>query len=184
MNLITPLRNVVCRPATLLWALAAGLVGLCPPALADSPGLTSHLKVHQVLMLANGDEALQAIASIKPGDVLQYAAVFSNPGPRAVSRLQASLPIPVGTELLTGSAAPRGVLASVDGKVYQPLPLMRKIRRPDGQWIEVAVPPAEIRSLRWPEQALAAGASFSATARVRVNTAAPPAAGGSGTSPP
>ena len=45
---------------------------------------------------------------------------------------------------------------------------MRKTRRADGQWVEVAVPLAEYRALRWPEQQLAAGASFTTTARVRV----------------
>ena len=173
MNLTLPFCDVVRRPVSRRWALAAGLVWLSPAALADNPGLTSQLTVHQVVAQANGDDALQPVTHIKPGDVLQYVAVFSNPGPRAVGRLQASLPIPAGTELLTASAVPRGVQASLDGKVYQPLPLMRKIRRADGQWAEVAVPPGEIRSLRWPEQALAAGASFSATARVRVGTSAP-----------
>lgn len=176
MNLITPLCKVVRSPFSRRWALAAGLVWLSPAALADTPGVTSQLTVHRVVAQANGEEALQPARLIQPGDVLQYLAVFRNPGPTALGRLQASLPIPAGTELLTGSAVPRGAMASLDGKVYQALPLMRKIQRADGQWADVAVPPAEIRSLRWPEQTLAAGASFSATARVRVSTVAPPAA--------
>lgn len=146
---------------------------LCSTATqADQPSLSSTLQVHRVLLQADGSEALQAATAVQPGDVLQYATVFSNPGSRPVQRLQASLPIPLGTELVAASTQPPVVLASLDGKVYQPMPLMRKIKRADGQWVEVAVPLAEIRALRWPEQQLAAGASLSTSARVRISGAA------------
>ena len=168
------------RPSTPLLLVLAGCTVFCmAPARADQPDLSSTLQVHRVVPHADGSEALQAATGVAPGDVLQYASVFSNSGQRPVQRLQASLPIPLGTELVAASALPRGVLASLDGKVYQPMPLMRKTRRADGQWVEVAVPLAEIRALRWPEQPLAAGASFSTSVRVRVSNAgtqvAPPA---------
>ena len=135
---------------------------------ADNTRLTSELKVASVVKQADGSEALASAQSVKPGDLLQYSTVYSNPTPRAVSRLVASLPIPAGTEWVAAGTLPSTVSASLDGAVFAPVPLMRKTRRADGQWVEVAVPLAEYRALRWPEQQLAAGASFTTTARVRV----------------
>lgn len=158
------------RSPTRLMLALAGCVLLCSaPAQAEQPSLSSTLQVHRVVLQADGSEALQAATAVHPGDVLQYATVFSNPGARPVQNLQASLPIPLGTELVAASSQPRVVLASLDGKVFQPMPLMRKTRRADGQWVEVAVPLAEIRALRWPEQQLAAGASLRTSARVRIS---------------
>lgn len=135
---------------------------------AGNTRLTSELKVASVVKQADGSEALASAQSVKPGDLLQYSTVHTNPTPRAVSRLVASLPIPAGTEWVAAGTLPSTVSASLDGKVFAPVPLMRKSRRADGQWVEVAVPLAEYRALRWPEQQLAAGASFTTAARVRV----------------
>ena len=150
---------------------------------ADNGNLTSELKVWSVVKQADGAETLQPAQTVKPGDVLQYSTVYTNPGQRAVNRLVTNLPIPVGTEWVATGTVPSTVLASLDGKVFAPVPLMRKTRRADGQWVDVPVPLGEYRSLRWPEQQLAAGASFTTTARVRVNsatTATTPATAASG----
>ncbi len=138
---------------------------------ADTGKLTSELKVWSVVKQADGAETLQPAHTVKPGDVLQYSAVYTNSGQRAVSRVVTNLPIPVGTEWLATGTLPSTVWASLDGKVFAPVPLMRKTRRADGQVIEVPVPLNEYRSLRWPEQQLAAGASLTTSARVRVISA-------------
>lgn len=138
---------------------------------ADNGNLTSELKVWSVVKQADGAETLQPAQTVKPGDMLQYTAVYMNSGHRPVTRLMASLPIPAGTELVGASAVPREVQASVDGKVYAAVPLTRKARRADGQVVDVPVPLAEYRHLRWPEQQVAAGASFTTSARVRVVSA-------------
>ena len=150
--------------------LVVCLVALSAPAFAatEKPTLTSELQVWNVVKKADGAEALLPAQSVKPGDLLQYTAVYKNADSRAVSRLVASLPIPAGTELVSASAVPREVQASVDGKAYAATPLVRKLRRADGQIVDVPVPLAEYRFLRWPEQQVAAGASFSTSARVRV----------------
>ena len=151
---------------------------------ADTGNLTSQLKVWSVVKQADGAETLQPAQTVKPGDVLQYSTVYTNPSQRAVSRLVTNLPIPAGTELVATGTLPSTVLASLDGKVFAPVPLMRKIRRADGQWVDVPVPLNEYRSLRWPEQQLAAGGTFTTTARVRVISAtadAPPATATSAT---
>ena len=150
--------------------LVVFLLALSPSAFAaaEKATLTSELQVWNVVKKADGAEALLPAQSVKPGDVLQYTAVYRNADSRAVSHLVASLPIPAGTELVGASAVPREVQASLDGKVYAATPLMRKLRRADGQMVDVPVPLTEYRYLRWPEQQIAAGASFSTSARVRV----------------
>ncbi len=150
--------------------LVVSLMALSAPAFgaAEKATLTSELQVWNVVRKADGAEALLPAQSVKPGDLLQYTAVYRNADSRAVSRLVASLPIPLGTELVGASAVPREVQASLDGKVYAATPLMRKLRRADGQMVDVQVPLTEYRYLRWPEQQIAAGATFSTSARVRV----------------
>ena len=150
--------------------LVVALMALAAPAFAaaEKATLTSELQVWNVVKKADGAEALLPAQSVKPGDVLQYTAVYRNADSRAVSRLVASLPIPAGTELVGASAVPGEVQASLDGKVYAATPLMRKLRRADGQMVDVPVPLTEYRYLRWPEQQIAAGATFSTSARVRV----------------
>ena len=142
---------------------------------AANDGLTSELNVWSVGKQADGSEALHPAQSVKPGDLLQYTATYKNAGNRAVSRLVASLPIPAGTEFVGASALPREVQASLDGKVYAAPPLMRKVRLSDGKLADLPVPLTEYRYLRWPEQQVAAGASFSTSARVRVVSAFEPA---------
>ncbi len=155
------------------WTLLMSAL-LSMSAHADNGALTSELKVWTVVKQADGAEALQPARAVKPGDLLQYATVYTNPGKQAVTHLVTQLPIPAGTEWVGASAVPSVVLATLDGKVYAPVPLLRKTRRADGQMVEVPVPLAEYRALRWPEQQLAAGATFTTIARVRVvNGAAP-----------
>ena len=157
---------------SLLWPVMtclALLLAMAPLAFAaDKAALTSELQVHNVVKSADGTEVLLPAQRVKPGDVLQYTAVYKNADSRAISQLVANMPIPAGTELVAASALPREVLASLDGKNFAAVPLMRKQRRADGQMVDVAVPLHEYRSLRWPERAVAAGATFSTVARMRV----------------
>ena len=155
----------------ILLPIMVSLQALAVAAAADKPALTSELQVWNVVKKADGGEALLPAQSVKPGDVLQYTAVYRNADSRAVSRLIASLPIPAGTEFVGASALPREAQASLDGKVYATTPLMRKLRRADGQMADVPVPLIEYRFLRWPEQQVAAGATYSTSARVRVVSA-------------
>ena len=159
------------RPALIVFLSAA----LSLAAHADNTKLSSELKVLSVITQADGSEALAPAQTVKPGDLLQYSTVYTNPTPRAVSRLVTHLPIPAGTEWVATGTLPSTLSASLDGKVFAPVPLMRKTRRADGQWVDLPVPLAEVRALRWPEQQLAAGGSFTTTARVRVISAPTPA---------
>jgi hypothetical protein len=52
--------------------------------------------------------------------------------------------------------------------VFMPVPLMRRVKKADGRVVEEAVPLAEYRAMRWPEQMVAAGATYTVSTRVRV----------------
>jgi hypothetical protein len=136
---------------------------------AATSTLRSELTVKQVVVLDNGTESLRAATEVKPNDLLQYAATYVNSGSSPVQRLVASLPIPPGTQWIESSAVPRAVLASTDGKVFLPVPLMRRVKDANGHVNEVPVPLTEYRVLRWAEQVVASGASYTVSARVRVS---------------
>ena len=144
-------------------------------ASAMAQGVVSELTVSSVVKQRSGEEQLAPVQSVKPGDLLQYSATYRNDGKQAVKRLAATLPIPFGTEFVGASAVPGNVLASVGGQVFEPVPLMRKVKRPDGQVVDAPVPLAEYRALRWPERELAAGATYVTSVRVRVTSAEGPA---------
>jgi hypothetical protein len=152
------------RSALLLLAALA-----CGPAFAEDAKVVSDLKVSRVVKARDGaDEQLLPATSVKPGDVLQYTAVYTNQSRQDVRRLVASLPIPVGTEIVEVAALPREVMASVDGKTFASMPLTRKVRRVDGSTADEPVPLGEYRYLRWPEQQLGTAKTFSTGMRVKV----------------
>lgn len=130
--------------------------------------VSSELTVALVVKQANGSEQLAPAQAVKPGDMLQYTVNYKNFGNQAVRQLVATLPIPPETEYQSLTALPSGALASVEGKIFERVPLLRKVKQADGKLVEVPVPLAEYRFLRWPERDLAAGASYSVSARTRV----------------
>lgn len=134
--------------------------------------VVSELAVMAVTKQSNGQESLAAVSAVKPGDLLQYTAVYKNTGKQSAKQMVATLPIPAETEYVASSAVPAGALASLDGKLYEPIPLKRLVKQADGKLVTQAVPLAEYRFLRWPERELAAGASYTTSARVRVISSA------------
>lgn len=138
-------------------------------AAAQAQPVSSELTIARVVAQPDGSQRLAPAPEVGPGDLLQYTATYRNTSQRAVRRLAATLPIPPGTEYVAAPAVSGVIEASVGGTVFEPVPLMRKVKRPDGQVALVAVPLAEYRALRWPERDLAAGSSIVASARVRVS---------------
>lgn len=161
-------------------ALATGaLVALCAAALpaftataaAQSKGdVQISLVARKVTTGADGKEKLLAADTARPGEVIQYDAVYQNKGQREVHKLAPTLPIPAGMELVAESAVPAAAFASLDGRTFAPFPLVRKVKRPDGRLEEQPVPLAEYRALRWNGGDLAAGATTRVVARVRLQT--------------
>jgi uncharacterized repeat protein (TIGR01451 family) len=131
------------------------------------PRLATRLVMSRVVLEGKAEKLTQAPA-VQPGDLLQYTAHFGNPTAAPMHDVVPSLPVPAGTQWVPSSDQPTGAIASVDGRNFGPLPLMRKQLQANGQWAQVPVPLAEIRYLRWPARELAAGDSFATSLRVRV----------------
>ena len=146
-------------------AVAGGLATQAFAQPAASP-LESRLDARKVVVEA-GTERLVDAADAKPGDVIEYVATYRNNGREAIRDLQATLPIPLETEWIAGSARPTGAQASLDGKSFAALPLKRKAAKP-GPSVDEDVPLRDYRALRWRLAELAPGKAVTYTARVRV----------------
>lgn len=157
---------------TLSTLAGAALLALAIPAAAQqkapAPGpLETKIEQRKVVRAADGAESLAAADAVKPGDLLEYTATYRNTTKQALSKLEATLPIPAETEYVPGSAKPANAKASTDGRTFGDLPLKRTVKR-NGVDVEEAVPPSEYRFLRWYPGELAGEKALTYTARVRV----------------
>lgn len=162
-------------------AMAMGLGGLAAaqgtqaapaPAEATQKTVAVVLTQAKVVRDAQGKEQLVAAESVKPGDVLEYTATYTNHTGKSVSGLVANLPIPEGLEYLPKTAKPGATLvkaATKDG-AYAAEPLARVV---DGK--TEPVPYNEYRSLRWTLGQLPANGVIAVTARAKVEAVVPPA---------
>lgn len=159
--------------ASMRRALVAALVALVLPvpftAFAQS-ALGISLTAHRVAVDARGRESFQPAAEAKPGETVEYRAAYRNSGVASVGEVQATLPIPDGTEYVARTARPAPALASLDGRTFEPVPLKRRIRLPNGQETVREIPAAEYRFLRWTLGSIDAGRAQTVSARVRVST--------------
>lgn len=157
-------------------ALALLAACIAPPALAAQPAATGsasdlavELAVYQVQRTPDGKETLTPAQQARPGDVLEYRAVYRNRGKKPVSGVRATLPIPAGNAVLAvDSLNPANPLASTDGSHFAPFPLMRWVVLPDGQREQRPVAAVEYRTLRWVLGEIPSGAQKMVSARVRV----------------
>lgn len=145
------------------------LTGLAAPALADGP-LSASLEARRIGLAADGSERRLSAEGAVPGDLIEYRAIYRNASQRPLRGVVATLPVPADCEYVPGSAG-RGVLASLDGKSFAPVPLMRRVRLADGREHMQAVPASEYRYLRWTLGSLHANGSSTVSARVRVSAA-------------
>ncbi len=113
-------------------------------------------------------EALESVDRVKPGEMIEYQAIYRNTTNHAIGNLQAILPVPANIEYLPNTAKPSAVEASVDGVSYAPVPLRRLVKLPNGQSVMRDVPVAEYRSLRWAIGDLAANQKVIVSARMRL----------------
>jgi uncharacterized repeat protein (TIGR01451 family) len=145
---------------------------------AFSQSQVSSTLLAQRVDMVDGKAVLKPATPSKPGDVIDYSSTYKNSGTAAADKLTATIPVPVGTTLIAGSADPVPATASVDGTAFAPMPLTRNVRQPDGSQRIETVPLADYRALRWDLGTLAAGRSAVASLRVRIDSpaAAPPAA--------
>ncbi len=180
MNIFHPFKLPL-RAWPLALALGAAALGAATGAITSSPVLAQpasaakapisvELLAFKVGRDANGKEQMQSAGRAKPGDVIEYRATYANVSNREVKNLQATLPIPLSTEVLLDSASPKSVSASSDGRNFAPAPLMQVVKLPGGATQNRPLPLAAYRALRWPVGALGAGQNVTVRARVRLNS--------------
>ena len=167
------LRTALCALAIALGAATGATAQpapAAPVAAPAKPAVDVVLAQSKVTRDAQGKEQLVAADAVKPGDVLEYRASYTNKSGKPVKGLVANLPIPEGLEYLPGTAAPGGekvTAATKDGR-FAAVPLSRMV---NGK--SEPVPYAEYRNLRWPLGELPASGTAIVTLRARVETAAP-----------
>jgi len=120
------------------------------------------------VLQADGKERLVVADRAFPGEVIQYDALYENQSAKPITSVAPTLPIPVGMVFVPESASPVPSEASLDGKKFEPLPIVRKVRMPSGVETEVEVPASEYRALRWEAGNLAPGAKTTITARAKL----------------
>ena len=147
---------------------AAAMLVIAAPAFAQKNGaIETRLEARKVVRAADGSESYIPAESARPGDVIEYVAIYRNTTAQPVRNLEATLPIPANTEMVAESARPSGAKASVDAVSFAAMPLKRKVKR-NGREIDEPVPAREYRYLRWYPGELEGGKSAVFIARVRV----------------
>ena len=120
------------------------------------------------IVIIDNKESRSSAATAKPGEILEDTATYTNKSAAALKGLEATLPVPVNTELVMGSVSPANARASTDGENFSTIPLTRKIKQANGVEVEQAVPLSEYRYLRWYPGELAAQKSLAFSARFKV----------------
>jgi uncharacterized repeat protein (TIGR01451 family) len=138
-------------------------------AAAPQEPLKVTLSLQRVTLGTDGKEVLADAAAVRPGDLLEYRAVYTNSGEARLDGIVATLPVPPGMEYQPRSASPAPALAATSSDNFAAEPLMRKVKRPDGTEALEAVPYAEYRGLRWQIGSLKPQQSMTVSARVRVS---------------
>lgn len=156
--------------STIAWSPSAQ-AQLAPSAQTTAkPAVEVVLVQSKVVKDAKGNEQLVAADTIKPGDILEYRATYTNQGAKPVTGLVADLPIPEGLEYLPRSAKPGAQLvkaATREGQ-FAAEPLTRVVAGKTEP-----VPYADYRTLRWTLGQLPAKGTAVVSARARVEEASP-----------
>jgi len=151
------MKNFKALRGTLLAVLASVL--LLGTAHADE-ALKMELTANKVVKNAEGKISYSPVRTAPAGTVIQYKALYTNTINENINDLAVTLPIPANMTF-TGEASPASAQASIDGKNYADMPLMRKV---DGKLVKI--PLSEYRTLRWDIKLLPANKS----AAVALNT--------------
>lgn len=156
--------NYVAKPfAALTFALMATAAFAEAPA--AKPPVSVELSAYQISVNQKGESVAKPVSKVKPSDIIEYRAIYTNNTAKAVKGLVATLPIPADTQFLAKSS-PAQAQASTDGVNFAAMPLKRKVGTQT-----VNVPLQDYRALRWTIAELPAGKSITVTAQTRVNSA-------------
>jgi len=163
--------GLVLMAAIAVPAFAQSAASKAAAASAEQKIVSVVLTQSKVVKAADGTEQLQDATSVKPGDVLEYKATYTNNTGKSVSGLVANLPIPEGLEYLPKSAKPGASLvkaATGDG-VFAAEPLTHIVA---GKTEPVSY--GDYRSLRWTLGQLPANGVTAVSARAKVQIVVPP----------
>lgn len=122
------------------------------------------LKTYLVSASADGKPTAKLVSKVKPNDVIEYRATYTNNTAGKIKNLAATLPIPVETQFL-GKSQPESAQASTDGINFSSMPLKRK---EGNQMVNVSL--KDYRALRWTIAELPAGKSVTVSAQTRINS--------------
>lgn len=124
--------------------LLASLTSLSLSTLAHADNsLKMELTANKVVKNAEGKVSYLPVSTAPKGTVIQYKATYTNTIDQNINDLAVTLPIPANMAF-NGEVTPASAQASVDGKNYADIPLMRKV---GGKMVEI--PYSEYRTLRW-----------------------------------
>lgn len=144
------------RHAFIATAVSACLINISYAADA----LKMELQANKIVKNADGEISYISASNAQKGEIVQYRATYTNVIDQPISDVTVTLPIPASMEF-TGEAKPNSAQATIDGKNYADMPLMRKI---DGKFVKV--PFSDYKALRWNIKLLPAKKS----AEVSLNT--------------
>lgn len=105
--------------------------------------LKMELQANKIVKTVKGETSYVAASDAKTGEIVQYRAIYTNLINQPVSDVTVTLPIPVNMTF-TGEAQPSSAQATIDGKNYADIPLMRRL---NGKLVKV--PFSEYKALRW-----------------------------------
>ncbi|MDO5768581.1 MAG: hypothetical protein Q4P13_03685 [Psychrobacter sp.] len=149
----------IVRP--LILAMVTSVAMVSPSFAADA--LQMELQANKVIKQADGKVAYTPVSTAASGTVIQYRATYTNTIDKAISDVAVTLPIP-NNMTFTGEAYPASAQATIDGKNYADMPLMRKV---DGKMVKV--PYSEYKALRWNIKLLPAKKSADVALNTLVN---------------
>ena len=105
--------------------------------------LQMNLQANKVVKQADGKVVYTPVSTAASGTVIQYRATYTNTIDKPINDVAVTLPIPANMSF-TGEAFPASAQATIDGKNYADMPLMRKV---DGKMVKI--PYSEYKALRW-----------------------------------
>ena len=123
--------------------------------------LSVNLQAKQIVT-ENGKQVLKTVNRAKSGDVIQYQAIYRNNIQKPMTDLALTLPVPANM-VYVSSSSPAPTQASLDGKKFENLPIMRKV---NGKMVEV--PASQYRALRWIVKTLPAQQSTTVSLNAKV----------------
>jgi len=151
-------------PITLRKVLIATLASVSLMSFAHAEdALKMQLSANKVVTNSEGKVSYVPVNTTPAGTIVQYKATYSNTINQDIQDLEVVLPIPANMAF-NGEAMPASAQASIDGKNFADMPLMRKV---DGKMVKI--PYSEYRSLRWNIKLLPANKSAAVAMNTIVN---------------